>query len=45
MSVAMNTNVCNVYVHALNVTKLTTRSTNGFMNNEGVLEVCGGLTL
>ena len=22
--------------------QLTSRSTNGFMNNEGVLEVCGG---
>ena len=42
MSVVMNTNVYNVYVHALNVTKLTSSSTNGIMNNEGVVEVCGG---
>ena len=40
-----DTNVYNVYVHALNVTKLTSSSRNGVMNNEGVLEVCGGLTL
>jgi len=34
-----NTSVHNVYVHALNTTKWTSRCTNCVMNGEGVLEI------